>query len=286
MLGRVLDGKKMAETIKSSLKRNISSLSAYGKIKLIVVTIGDNPSSRIYMSAQKRVAGALGIEYRVKKYPVSVSQGKLEAEIERLNKDNSVTGLIVQAPVPKKIDIEKLLSKIAPEKDAEGLNPSNIGRLAYEKWTVAPSTASACLYLIESTGVKLEGKEAVIVGHSPIVGKPLALMLLKNLATTTVCHVGTYRRGLLKEHVKRAEILVVAVGKGGLIKGSWVKKNAIVIDVGINPKDGRITGDVEFANARKRAAYITPVPGGVGPVTTIMLMKNLVELYKVQRKKR
>ncbi len=286
MLGRVLDGKKMAEIVKSSLKRNIHSLSASGKIKLAVVTIGKNPSSKVYMNAQKRLAGFLGIEYRVKKYPASASQQKLEAEIERLNSDDSVTGIIVEAPIPKKIDVERLLSKIAPEKDAEGLNPSNIGRLAYEKWRVAPCTASACLYLIESTGAKLEGKEVVIVGHSPIVGKPLALMLLSKLATVTVCHIGTYKRGLLEKHVREAEILVVAVGKSGLIKGNWIKRGAIIIDVGINANNGRITGDVEFDKARKRAAYITPVPGGVGPVTTVMLMKNLVELYKAQRKRR
>src|SRR3989338_2586264 len=159
MIGRVIDGKKMAGIIKNSLKRRITSLSASGKIKLVVMVMGDNPSSKVYMNAQKRLAGSLGIGYRVKKYPASVAQKKLEAEIERLNNDDSVTGIMVEAPIPKKIDIENLLSKIAPEKDAEGLNPSNIVRLAYERWRVAPSTANACLYLIESTGIKLEGKE-------------------------------------------------------------------------------------------------------------------------------
>jgi methylenetetrahydrofolate dehydrogenase (NADP+) / methenyltetrahydrofolate cyclohydrolase len=236
----------------------------------------------VYLNAQKKMACELGIECCIKELPLSISQRGVEREISRLNDDDSVTGIIIHTPVPKNIDIEILISQIAPQKDAEGLNPSNIGRLAYEKWTVAPCTASACMALIDSSGVKLNGKEAVIVGHSAIVGKPLSMMLLSRLATTTVCHIGTYERGLLEEHVKKAEVLIVAVGKSRLIKGNWIKKGAIVIDVGINKNGDEITGDVDYDAASKRAAYITPVPGGVGPVTTVMLMKNLVELYKAR----
>lgn len=283
MACQVLDGKKMAEEIKKSLGRDIESLSAHGKIKLVALEIGKNSSSGVYLNAQKKLADELGIEYQIKNLEPSISEEDAEKEISRLNNDDSVTGIIIEMPVPKEVRIERLLAKIAPQKDAEGLSPSNIGSLAYEKWSVAPCTASACLALIDSTGVKLRGKEAVVVGHSAIVGKPLSLMLLSRLATTTVCHIGTYERGLLEEHVKNAEILIVAVGKNRLIKGSWIKKGAIVIDVGINKEGDKITGDVDFNAAKKRAAYITPVPGGVGPVTTVMLMKNLVELYKSKR---
>ncbi len=280
MACRLLDGKKIAKRIENSLRREMASLSAFGKIKLAVLAIGGNPSSEVYINAQKRLAASLGIEYHVKKYPASATQKQLEKEINELNRDASITGIMIAAPVPKAIKIEQLFQAIVPEKDAEGLSPANIGRIAYEKWRVAPCTAGACLRLIESTGIKLEGKEVVIVGHSPVAGKPLALMLLSRLATATICHIGTYKRGFLKKHIKRAEILVVAVGKNALIKGGWIKKGAVVIDVGINAKKGLITGDVEFDKAKKTASYITPVPGGVGPVTTVMLMKNLVELYK------
>lgn len=284
MGAQLLDGKNIAEKLKESLRKEIGSLSASGAIRLAALAIEGDPSSEVYINAQKKIAGSLGIEYSVIKYPASASQEAVEKEIAALNNDDSVTGIIVQMPLPKNIKADRLFSKIRPEKDAEGLNPCNIGDLAYDRWSVAPCTANACMHILESTGVKLAGKEVTIVGHSAIVGKPLSLMLLSKLATTTVCHIGTYERGLLEEHVKRAEILVVAVGKSGLIKGGWIKKGAVVIDVGINAKDGKITGDVEFDEAFDRAAYITPVPGGVGPVTTVMLMKNLVELYKAQRK--
>ncbi|MFH0839652.1 MAG: bifunctional 5,10-methylenetetrahydrofolate dehydrogenase/5,10-methenyltetrahydrofolate cyclohydrolase [Candidatus Omnitrophota bacterium] len=284
MACRLLDGKKIAKKIAYSLKREIISLAARGKIKLVVLAISGNPSSEVYINAQRKLAASLGIEYHIKKYPASVTQAELEKDMDRLNCDDSVTGIMVETPLPKTLKPEQLFQAIDPRKDAEGLNPATTGKVVYEKWRVAPCTASACFYLIESIGAKLEGKEVVIVGHSSVVGKPLALMLLSKLATVTVCHIGTYRRGLLEKHVKRAEILVVAVGKSALIKGNWIKRGAIVIDVGINAKNGVITGDVEFDKAKKRAAYITPVPGGVGPVTTAMLMKNLVELYKNQRK--
>lgn len=280
MDSRILDGKKMSDEIKRTIKRDIESLSLHKKMKLAVIEIGKDASSGVYLSAQKKLAGELGIEYYVRELSSSISQKEAENEILKLNEDSSVTGIIIETPVPKSLKIEKLFEKIAPHKDAEGLNPSNIGKLAYENWTVAPCTASACMALIDSTGVKLRGKEAVIIGHSAIVGKPLSLMLLSRLATTTVCHIGTYEAGLLEEHVNKADILIVAVGKKHLIKGSWVKKGAIVIDVGINKNGDKISGDVDFDGAKKVAAYITPVPGGVGPVTTVILMKNVVELYK------
>ena len=278
----LLTGQRIADKIKRGVKKDIENLYNKRKkvLKLAVLRIGNNPTTLIYSKTQKRIAEELGISYHLLTLPSNISQRRIEKVIEKLNRDSSVTGIIACTPVPKQINLQKLFSKIAPDKDAEGLNPANIGKIAYGNWNVAPCTANACLSLIESTGIELRGKEAVIIGHSAIVGKPLSLMLLSRLATTTVCHIGTYKRGLLEKHVKNAEILVVAVGKSNLIKGESIRKGAVVIDVGINKYKGKITGDVDFGTAKKRASYITPVPGGVGPVTTIMLMKNLLELYK------
>jgi len=197
-----------------------------------------------------------------------------------LNADAAVTAIILQLPVPKAIDAKKLSGMIAPLKDAEGMHPENLGRILLGNYRIGPCTAMAVMELLESTGEKLYGKEAVIVGHSEIVGKPLALMLLNKFATTTVCHIATGERGVLPEHVKRAEILVVAVGKAGIVKGDWVKDGAIVIDVGINRVGDKIVGDIEFEGASARASHITPVPGGVGPITTTILMRNVAELFK------
>jgi methylenetetrahydrofolate dehydrogenase (NADP+)/methenyltetrahydrofolate cyclohydrolase len=162
------------------------------------------------------------------------------------------------------------------------MHPQNIGNIVFGKYSIGPCTAMAVMELLASTGVKLYGKEAVVIGHSEIVGKPLALMLLNNFATTTVCHIATSQRGSLAEHVQRAEVLIVAVGKAGLIKGDWVRSGAIIIDVGINKVNGKIVGDVESARASARASYMTPVPGGVGPLTTMMLMRNTIEQFKAQ----
>ncbi|MFA5500758.1 MAG: bifunctional 5,10-methylenetetrahydrofolate dehydrogenase/5,10-methenyltetrahydrofolate cyclohydrolase, partial [Candidatus Omnitrophota bacterium] len=167
-----------------------------------------------------------------------------------------------------------------PEKDAEGMHPENLGRILLGQYKIGPCTAMAVMELLEASKIDLYGKEAVIVGHSEIVGKPLALMLLNKFATTTVCHIATGERGALADHVKRAEVLIVAVGKAGIVKGEWVKEGAVVIDVGINKVADKIVGDVEFEEASARAAFITPVPGGVGPLTTTILMRNVVELFR------
>ncbi|HPP66817.1 MAG TPA: bifunctional 5,10-methylenetetrahydrofolate dehydrogenase/5,10-methenyltetrahydrofolate cyclohydrolase, partial [bacterium] len=196
--------------------------------------------------------------------------------IEQLNKDNSITGIILQLPLPTGMDVRKIQSKIAPNKDVEGVNPVNLGWILYGRPLLAPCTALAVKELIDSTGVDLYGKEVVMVGHSDIVGKPVALLLVDKFATVSICHIGTSDRGMLDHHVKEAEILIVAVGKAGLIKGEWIREGAIVIDVGINAVGDKIVGDVEFETAKERAGWITPVPGGVGPVTTAMLLKNTV----------
>ena len=282
MPAKLLEGKLIAEGLKAKIKAEVESLkSKSGRVpKLVAVQIGENASSAVYVKAQARVAQGLGIEYELKVLPESTSHADAEKLIKNLNADTTVTAVILQLPVPKGVDGKKLAGMIAPSKDAEGMHPENLGRILLASYRIGPCTAMAVMELLESTGQKLYGKEAVIVGHSEIVGKPLSLMLLNKFVTTTVCHIATGERGVLPEHVKRAEILVVAVGKAGIVKGDWVKDGAIVIDVGINKVGDKIVGDVETESAVARASYITPVPGGVGPITTTMLMRNVVELFR------
>ena len=286
MAAVLLEGKAVAENLKAKIKAEVDALKAkHNKApKLLALQMGENASSAVYVKAQKKVAESLGIEYELKAVPDSISQAEAEGLIKDLNNDSNITAIILQLPVPKGIDAKKLVGMIAPEKDAEGMHPQNLGRILLGQYNIGPCTAMAVMELLESTKVNLYGKEAVIVGHSEIVGKPLSLMLLSKFATTTVCHIATGERGVLPEHVKQAEILIVAVGKAGIVKGDWVKPGAIVVDVGINRVGDKILGDVEFEGASQKAAYITPVPGGVGPITTTILMRNTVELFKGQLK--
>jgi len=283
-MAALLEGKPIAEKIKAGLAVEIAELKArHGRgPKLVALQIGDDASSAVYVKAQKKAAESLGIGYEFKVLPQGTSQSEAQSAIADLNKDISASAVILQMPVPKGIDPKVLVNMITPDKDAEGVHPENLGKLLLGQYRIAPCTAMAVMELLESTGAKLYGKEAVVVGHSEIVGKPLALMLLDKFATTTVCHIATGERGILPEHVKRAEILIVAVGKPGVVKGDWIKPGAVVIDVGINKSGEKIVGDVEFEGAAKRASYITPVPGGVGPLTTIMLMRNTVEQFKAK----
>ena len=282
MPAALLEGKPVAERIKGSIQKEIADLKAkYGKApKLLALQAGENASSAIYVKNQKKAAELLGIEYELSALPGSAGQAEIEDAIKALNRDASITAVILQQPMPKGVDARKMISLIAPEKDAEGMHPQNIGKILFGGYKIAPCTAMAVMELLESIKVNLYGKEAVVVGHSDIVGKPLSLMLLNKFATTTVCHIATGERGVLSDHVKSAEVLVVAVGKAGLVKGEWIKEGAIVIDVGINRVGDKILGDVEFEGASQKAAYITPVPGGVGPLTTTILMRNVVELFK------
>jgi len=282
-MAELLSGKPIALKIKEELKRELASVS--GKPKLVAVQIGKDKSSDLYLSKQKKEAMFLGIDYDVLTLSPSASQEEAVNAIKGLNEDAGVTAIIIEMPVPKKIDAKSLILAIDPIKDAECMHPANIGRILLGDETIGPCTPMAVMELIRSSGADLYGKEAVCVGHSDIVGKPLALMLLNKFATTSICHIATAERGMLKDYVNRADVLVVAVGKPALIKGSWIKKGAIVVDVGINKEGDKIVGDVEFEEASKRASFITPVPGGVGPLTTAMLMKNIVYLFKRQREK-
>lgn len=270
-MAKLLEGKPIAERIKEGIKKDIQAL---GRPPVLAsVQVGDDAGAETYAKSQKKTADALGIDYQFHKLPKDTTEKALIDFIRKLNADKSVSGIIIQMPLPAQIDFKKISSFISPEKDVEGMHPAN---------KIIPCTPAAVIELLNSCCPDVSGKEVVIVGHSEIVGKPLAMLLLDKLATVTVCHIGTSKAGKLEEHVRRAEILIVAVGKAGLIKGSWIKEGAIVIDVGINRVGERIVGDVEFDEASKRASFITPVPGGVGPLTVTMLMRNVVAAAKLQ----
>ncbi len=285
-MAKLLEGKPIAQSLKEEIKQQVQSL----KIKPVLASIevGENPGAEAYVKSQQKLAQNLGIEYQFHKLSQDTSESSLVEFIQKLNSDKSVNGIIIQMPLPAQIDYKKMSQFILPEKDVEGMHPENIGKILFGTSTslsakILPCTPAAVMELLKETGIDLYGKEVVVVGHSEIVGKPLALLLLDKFATVTVCHIGTSKAGKLEEHVRSAEVLIVAVGKAGLIKGEWIKEGAVVIDVGINRVGDKIVGDVEFEEAEKRASYITPVPGGVGPLTVTMLMRNLVEAAKLQR---
>ncbi|MBU0759674.1 MAG: bifunctional 5,10-methylenetetrahydrofolate dehydrogenase/5,10-methenyltetrahydrofolate cyclohydrolase [Candidatus Omnitrophica bacterium] len=285
MAAKLLDGKALALKIKEGLLAEINSLRDKRKNspRLVSVQVGENPASEVYLKSQRKNAEALGIDYSLEKLDAKASQDDLIKVIDKLSRKASVSGLIVQMPLPQHIDAKAISRYISPLKDVEAVHPQNMGEIVFGRAGICPCTAAACMELLNSIdSLDLYGKEAVVVGHSEIVGKPLALLLLNKFVTTTVCHIATGERGTLPDFVKRAEILIVACGKPGLIKGDWIKEGAIVIDVGINRVDGKIVGDVEFDRAQEKASYITPVPGGVGPLTVAMLMKNVVEAFKLQ----
>jgi methylenetetrahydrofolate dehydrogenase (NADP+)/methenyltetrahydrofolate cyclohydrolase len=284
-LAKLLEGRPIAEKIKEQLKEEIENLQVKFKriLALATVQVGENPQSAIYLKSQKKLAKDLGIEFQEHLLLTATTESGLIDYIGKLNQDKNVTGILLQLPLPSHINSKNIPIYIDPLKDVEGMHPENVGYALFGKMRIGSCTALAVMELIESTGVDLYGKEAVIVGHSEIVGKPVSLLLLDKFATTTTCHIATGQRGYLPTHVKRAEILVVAVGKPGIIQGEWIQEGAIVIDVGINKVGDKIVGDVEFQKAFERASYITPVPGGVGPVTVMMLMRNLVEAAKLQK---
>jgi methylenetetrahydrofolate dehydrogenase (NADP+) / methenyltetrahydrofolate cyclohydrolase len=280
-LAKLLEGKPIAEKIKEELKQSIQSLKQAPVLASVLV--GDNPSAVSYVKSQEKTAQSLGLAHELYQLAGNVSEKQLLDLILKLNLDEAVNGIIVQTPLPVHMDWKKIYDSISPDKDIEGMHPANMGKLLCGRAKIVTCTASAIMELFNSIGIDLYGKEVVIVGHSGIVGKPLAMLLLEKFATVTVCHIATSKAGKLEEHVRRAEILIVAVGKAGLIKGDWIKPGAIVIDVGINRVGGKIVGDIEFREAEKRASFITPVPGGVGPLTVIMLMRNLVQAAKLQQ---
>ncbi|NQU74277.1 MAG: bifunctional 5,10-methylenetetrahydrofolate dehydrogenase/5,10-methenyltetrahydrofolate cyclohydrolase [Candidatus Omnitrophica bacterium] len=283
MPANLLEGKPIALKIKEEIKQQVQALGT--KPVLASVQVGENAGAEAYAKSQQKTADSLGIEYRFQKLGKETTEAALCEFIQKLNSDKSVNGIIIQMPLPPQIDYKKISQFILPEKDVEGLHPANIGKIVFGRAKVLPCTPAAVMELLKETKIDLNGKEVVIVGHSEIVGKPLALLLLEKFATVTVCHIGTSQAGKLQDHVKKAEILIVAVGKAGLIKGDWIEEGTTVIDVGINRVEGKIVGDVDFEGASQRASLITPVPGGVGPLTVTMLMRNTLECARLQRGK-
>lgn len=280
-MGKLIEGKVIAEKIKAEVESEIAALKAAGITpKLVAVQVGENPASAVYVKQQKKNCEKAGIIYELKTIPADITEEQLLGEIEKINNDATITGIILQLPLPQGIDVRKIQASLSPKKDVEGVNPANMGWIVYGSPFFAPCTALAVKEIIDSTGVDLYGKEVVMVGHSDIVGKPVALLLVNKFATVSICHIGTSKAGMLEQHVRRADILIVAVGKANLIPGAWIKRGAIVVDVGINRVEDKIVGDVEFDTAQEKASLITPVPGGVGPVTTAILLRNVAKAAK------
>ena len=279
---KLLDGKKLAEKILTQIKKQVSRMKK--KPVLAMVLVGDDPASKIYVRNKKLACEKVGIVSREIFLPENISEDKLKGEIEKLNRNKQITGIIVQLPLPKKIDRYRILESIDPEKDADCLNHHNFGRflqVGEKKSVVIPATAIGIIKLFEEYKISLSGKYAVVVGYSDIVGKPLAEMLLGRGATVTVCHDKTKD---LARYTSNADILVVATGVKGLIKGNMAKKGAVIVDAGIHrDKNKKIYGDVDFQAVSKYASYITPVPGGVGPMTVAMLLWNTARLSKYSR---
>lgn len=276
-MASIIDGSALAEAIKKEVRARAADLAGRGKrVHLTAVLVGSTPAGELYAQRQKETCAAVGIDYELITLPADATFDDVANTIERLNKDLSVTGIMLHLPLPAGLDATELQYKINPVKDVEGVNPANIGYVVYGHTLIAPCTALATVELIKSTGVELRGAEAVVVGASEIAGKPIALLLTEQMATVTLCHIATRD---LKAHTRRADIVVVAVGKPGLITADHVRDGAVVIDVGINriklPDGTRKTvGDVDFEPVSRKASHITPVPGGVGPMTVAILLRN------------
>lgn len=280
MTAQVISGSAIASQIKANIKTQIETYVEEGKRKpgLAVILVGADPASQVYVGSKRKSCAEIGIESKSYDLSAETTEAELLEIIETLNQDESVDGILVQLPLPKQIDSTKIIEAIVPHKDVDGFHPYNVGRLAQRIPTLRSCTPYGVMKLLESTGVDLYGQHAVIVGASNIVGRPMALELLLAGSTVTVTHRFTKD---LEHHVRQADILVVAVGKPEFIPGEWIKEGAIVIDVGINRgADGKLKGDVEYAVASQKASFITPVPGGVGPMTVAMLMQNTLQAYE------
>ncbi|NQD38712.1 bifunctional methylenetetrahydrofolate dehydrogenase/methenyltetrahydrofolate cyclohydrolase FolD [Permianibacter sp. IMCC34836] len=284
MTAKLIDGKAVADRLQQTITEQVSARLAHGERApgLAVVLVGDNPASQVYVGAKRKrckEAGFVSFEYNL---AIDTPQTELLALIDKLNADPTVDGILVQLPLPAQIDADTVVERIRPDKDVDGFHPYNFGRLAQKRPLLRPCTPYGCMTLIRETGVNLRGLKACVVGASNIVGRPMLLELLLADCTVTVCNSKTQN---LAEEVGRADLVVVGVGRPNFVKGEWIKPGAIVIDVGINRLDnGKLCGDVEFATAVERAGWITPVPGGVGPMTVATLLQNTlhacVELHK------
>ena len=273
-MAQIIDGKKIAQAIRAEVSTKAKKLKEEKGIipKLAVIFVGEDPASQIYVRNKELACEQAGIVSETHRIPPDINEEELLSLITSINNDKSVHGLLVQLPFPKHLNEEKITNAVSPQKDVDGLTLENMGRLFKgEVPYFLPCTPNGVMELLLSTGIELKGKEAVVVGRSNIVGKPMAILLLNQHATVTICHSKTASLG---DVCRRADVLVAAVGRSKLVKGDWVKKGAVVIDVGMNRGEKGLTGDVDFDSAKENASYITPVPGGVGPMTIAMLIKN------------
>ena len=275
----IIDGKKTAEKLREDLKKKIIDLkSTFNSVPgLTVILVGDDPASKIYVKNKEKFSKEVGMNSEVIRYPKNVEESVILDKIMELNKDKKISGILVQLPLPKHIDKRKIIEAIDHEKDVDGFHPINVGNLSSGYDSSIPCTPLGCSLLLKKVEKNLSGKHAVIIGRSNLNGKPMAQLLLKENCTVTITHSKTKD---LKEECLKADIIVAAVGKPKLVKGDWIKKNAIVIDVGINKTESGIVGDVDFDEVSKVARAITPVPGGVGPMTIACLLNNTVECFK------
>lgn len=272
----LIDGKKIANLIKEQLRFEVEKLKLEQNIipGLAVIIVGEDPASKVYVESKRKACEELGIYSEVIAFPEDITQMDILETIEELNHDPKISGILVQLPLPKHIDESEIISIIKPKKDVDGFHPINVGKLTINEPDFVPCTPLGVMEMLEQSGIDVEGKECVVIGSSNIVGKPTALMLLNKGATVTICHSKT--RGI-EGVIKRADIVIIAIGKPNFLRGYMLKQGAVVIDVGINKVDGKIVGDADFESISKVAGYATPVPGGVGPMTIAMLMKNTVK---------
>lgn len=282
-MAEILNGKKMAKEIRMDLKQEVENLKLQGIIpKLAVIMVGDNSSSEVYVKNKSSACRRVGIEFEEFLLKAETTEEELLKLIEKLNEDKSVHGILLQSPVPKQIDINKAFRTILPEKDVDGFHPMNVGNLVIGEECFISCTPFGIMKLLKKYKIEIEGKNAVILGRSNIVGKPMVQCLLAENATITVCHSKTKK---IHELVKNADLVISAIGKPHFVTSDMIKEGAVVIDVGINRlEDGSIVGDVDFESVDKKASYITPVPGGVGPMTIAMLLTNVVKAAKMQKR--
>ena len=280
-MAQIIDGKAISAKVKAEVREEADALKAKGiSIGLAVVIVGNNPASRVYVNNKKKACAEVGFESSEYALPEETTQEELLALVDKLNNDDKVNGILVQLPLPSQIDEKAVINAIRPEKDVDAFHPVNVGKIMIGDFAFLPCTPAGVMELIKSTGVDISGKECVVIGRSNIVGKPMAMLLLHKNGTVTICHSKTKN---LAEVCRRADILVAAVGRANFVAADMIKEGAVVIDVGMNRlENGKLCGDVNFAECSEKAGYITPVPGGVGPMTIAMLMRNTLTSAKIK----
>lgn len=274
-MAKIIDGKKISQEIKDELKERVAALKEKGvEVTLAVIQVGSNPASTVYVGNKKKACAYVGIKSLAYELPEETTEAELLELVEKLNKDDSVNGILVQLPLPKHIDEDKVIKTISPQKDVDGFHPESVGKLSIGQKGYVSCTPAGIIQLLKRSDIEIDGKECVIIGRSNIVGKPMAMLLLRENGTVTITHSHTKD---LKEVTRRADILIVAIGRTKFVTADYIKEGAVVIDVGMDrDENGKLCGDVDFADVEPKAGAITPVPGGVGPMTIAMLMHNCV----------